>query len=52
MRTVTYKEIAEKIAPQVTGHTVRRRLTEKHLHKWIAKESEHLDEEIAGKRWE
>lgn len=51
-RTVTYKEIAEKVAPQVTGYTVRRRLTEKHLYKWIAKESEYLDEEIAGKRWE
>lgn len=49
-RTVTYKEIAEKVAPQVTGHTVRRRLTEKHLHKWFAKESEYLDEKIAGKR--
>jgi transposase len=51
-RTITYEEIAEKVAPQVTGHTVRRRLAEKHLHKWIAKEREHLDEETAGKRLE
>jgi len=32
-RTISYEEIAEKVAPQVTGHTVRRRLAEKHLHK-------------------
>ncbi|RPA94780.1 hypothetical protein L873DRAFT_1813816 [Choiromyces venosus 120613-1] len=51
-RTITYEEIAQKVAPQVTGHTVMRRLAENYLHKWIAMKREHLDEETARKRLE
>jgi transposase len=51
-KTITYEEIAKKVAPQVSGYTVRRRLAEKHLHKWRAMEREHLDEETARKRME
>jgi len=49
-REISYEEIAIKAALKATGHTVGSRLVEKHLHKWIAKEREYLDEETAGKR--
>jgi len=32
-REISYEEIAMKVAPKVTGHTVRRRLAEKHWRK-------------------
>ena len=35
-RNTTYIEIAKKVAPNVSSMTVRRRLAQKHLKKWIA----------------
>ena len=49
-RDTTHFEIAQKVAPNVSARTVRRRLAQKHLKKWLAKERAHLDEDIAQER--
>jgi len=51
-RHTTYSEIAERVAPNVSGQTVRRRLGKKHLKKWIVQERAYLDKDIAQERLE
>jgi len=51
-RNTTYIEIAKKVASNVSSMTVRRRLAQKHLKKWIAQERVHLDEDLAQERLE
>jgi len=48
----SYSEIAKKVAPNVSAMTVRRRLQQKHLKKWLAQERTHLNEDLAQERWE
>ncbi|PWW79725.1 hypothetical protein C7212DRAFT_158330, partial [Tuber magnatum] len=48
----SYSEIAERVAPNVSAKTVKRRLAQKHLKKWMAQERVHLDEDLAQKRLE
>jgi hypothetical protein len=48
----TYFEIAEKVAPNVSTKTVKRRLGQKHLKKWMAQERVHLDDDLAQERLE
>jgi len=43
----SYSEIANKVAPNVSAMTVRRRLAQKHLKNWLAQERVHLDEDLA-----
>jgi transposase len=40
------------MAPNVSAKTVKRRLAQKHLKKWMAQERVHLDEDLAQKRLE
>ena len=47
-----YFEIAEKVAPNISSMSVRRRLAQKHLKKWLAQERVHLDEDLAQERLE
>jgi len=51
-RNTAYIEISKKVAPNVSSKTVRRRLAQKHLKKWIALERVHLDEDLAQERLE
>jgi len=37
-RNTSYSEIANKVAPNVSAMTVRRRLAQKHLIKWLAQQ--------------
>ncbi|RPA91582.1 hypothetical protein L873DRAFT_1848182 [Choiromyces venosus 120613-1] len=46
----TYKDIAKKIAPEVSEKTIRHRLAEKNLKKWMAQERVHINEALAQKR--
>ena len=49
-RHTTYFEIAKKVAPNVSTKTVKRRIAQKHLKKWVAQERVHLDEGLAQER--
>ena len=49
---INYSEIAKKVAPNVSAMTVRRRLQQKHLKKWLAQERVHLNEDLAQERLE
>ena len=51
-RNASYSEIANKVAPNVSAMTVRRRLAKKHLKKWLAQERVHLDEDLVQERLE
>jgi len=42
----SYSEMAKKVVPDVSAMTVRRRLQQKHLKKWLAQERVHLDEDL------
>jgi len=46
-RHTTYFEIAKKVAPNLSTKTVKRRIAQKHLKKWVAQERVHLDEDLA-----
>ncbi|RPB04479.1 hypothetical protein L873DRAFT_1933563 [Choiromyces venosus 120613-1] len=48
----TYKDIAKKIASEVSEKTIKHRLAEENLKKWVAQERVHLDEPLAQKRLE
>jgi len=48
----TYFEIAKKVAPNVSTKTVKTRIAQKHLKKWVAQERVHLDEDLAQERLE
>jgi len=48
----SYSEMAKKVVPNVSAMTVRRRLQQKHLKKWLAQERIHLDEDLAQERVE
>ncbi|RPA91219.1 hypothetical protein L873DRAFT_1871685 [Choiromyces venosus 120613-1] len=48
----TYKYIAKKIAPEVFEKTIKHRLAENNLKRWMAKERLHIDETLAQKRLE
>jgi len=48
----TYFEIAKKVAHNVSSKTVKRRIAQKHLKKWVAQERVHLDEDLAQERLE
>jgi len=48
----SYSEIVKKVAPNVSAMTVRRRLQQKHLKKWLAQERVYLDEDLAQERLE
>ncbi|RPA94036.1 hypothetical protein L873DRAFT_1793195 [Choiromyces venosus 120613-1] len=48
----TDKDIAKKIAPEVSEKTIKCRVAEKNLKKWIAKERLYIDESLAQKRLE
>ena len=45
-----YKDIQERVAPGVSITTIRRRLREKHLQKWLSMERMCLDDEITQER--
>jgi len=51
-RHTTYFEIAKNVAPNVSTKTVKRRIAQKHLKKWVAQERVHLDEDMAQERLE
>jgi len=51
-RHTTYFEIAKKVAPNVSTKTVKRRIAQKHLKKWVVQERVHLDEDLAQQRLE
>ena len=51
-RHTTYFEIGKKVAPNVSTKTVKRRIAQKHLKKWVAQERVHLDEDLAQERLE
>ena len=51
-RHTTYFEIAKKVAPNVSTKTVKRRIAQKYLKKWVAQERVHLDEDLAKERLE
>ena len=51
-RHTTYFEIAKKVAPNVSTKTVKRRIAQKHLKKWVAQERAHLDDDVAQERLE
>jgi len=46
-RHTTYFEIVKKVAPNVSTKTVKRRIVQKHLKKWVSQERVHLDEDLA-----
>jgi len=48
----SYSEIAKKVAPNVSAMTVRRRLQQKHLKKWLPQERVYLDEDLPQERFE
>ena len=49
-RFTSYEAVQEKIAPHVSVSTVKRRFSERHLRKWIAKRHSRLDPGDAEKR--
>jgi len=51
-RHTTYFEIGKKVAPNVSIKTVKRRIAQKHLKKWVSQERVHLDEDLAKERLE
>jgi len=48
----SYSEIAKKVAPNLSALTVRRKLQQKHLKRWLAQERVPLDEDLAQERSE
>ena len=48
----TYFEIVKKVAPNVSTKTVKRRIAQRHLKKWVTQERVHLDEDQAQERLE
>jgi len=49
-RHTTYFEIAKNVAPNVSTKTVKTRIAQTHLQKWVAQERVHLDKDLAQKR--
>ena len=49
-RNTRYSEIVKNVAPNVSAMTVRRRVQQKYLKKWLAQERAHLDENVAQER--
>jgi len=46
-RNSSYSEIVNKVAPNVSAMTVRRRLAQKYLKKWLAQERVYLNQDLA-----
>ena len=48
----TYFEIGKKVTPNVSTKTVKRRIAQKYLKKWVAQERVYLDEDLTKERLE
>jgi len=51
-RHTTYFVISKKVAADVSTKTVKRRIAQKHLKRWVAQERVHFDEDQAQERLE